>query len=238
MKRCAAVDDAVGPGLAAAGHDRFAGPVPRLRHRTADQPAARSPRAGRLPSSTTSDAGGSRRPWAGEAIVRTSSTAAVGCCAEASSLSTSAQWTRLELTLSVGGPSGQLTQAWMVAQELQLLYARSHDLTDARRRLWRIFDRCARSDVTELLRLARTLDAWTDELLVYWTLTGRRGVSNGPTEAINALTKKVKRVGHGVRNFDNYRLRLLLGVGLDWRTVHWQAAPSTPIRARSPRLVA
>jgi transposase len=57
------------------------------------------------------------------------------------------QWTRLELTLSVGDPSGQLTSAWMVAQELQLLYARSHDLTDARRRLWRIWDRCARSEV-------------------------------------------------------------------------------------------
>src|SRR3990170_1090957 len=45
------------------------------------------------------------------------------------------QWTRLELTLSVGDPSGQLTQAWMVAQELQLLYARSHDLADAKHRL-------------------------------------------------------------------------------------------------------
>jgi transposase len=148
------------------------------------------------------------------------------------------QWTRLELTLSVGDPSGQLTQAWMVAQELQLLYAHSHDFADARRRLWRILDRCARSDVPELLRLARTLDGWVDELLAYWTPTDRRGVSNGPTEATNALIKKVKRVGHGFRNFDNYRLRLLLAVGLDWRTVHWQAPPATPIRGRSPRLVA
>jgi len=148
------------------------------------------------------------------------------------------QWARLELTLIVGDPTGQLTSAWMVAQELQLLYARSHDLSDARRRLWRILDRCARSDVPELLRLARTLDAWSEELLAYWTSTGWRGVSNGPGEATNALIKKVKRVGHGFRNFHNYRLRLLLAVGLDWRTVHWQAAPATPIRSRSPRLVA
>ena len=148
------------------------------------------------------------------------------------------QWAKLELTLIVGDPSGQLTQAWMAAQELQLLYARSHDLADAKRRLWRILDRCARSEVPELLRLARTLDAWAGELLAYWTDTGRRGVSNGPTEATNALIKKVKRVGHGFRNFDNYRLRLLLAVGLDWRTVHWQAAPATPVRGRSPRLVA
>ncbi len=79
-----------------------------------------------------------------------------------------------------GDPSGQLTQAWMVAQELQLLYARSHDLTDAKHRLWRILDRCARSDVPELLRLARTLDTWQPKLLAALTPTGRRGVSNGP----------------------------------------------------------
>ncbi len=90
----------------------------------------------------------------------------------------------------------------------------------------------------ELLRLARTL---TPEPTGSWpgSSTGRRGVSNGPTEATNALIKKVERVGHGFRNFDNYRLRLLLAVGLDWRTVHWQAAPCTPIqKGPSPRLVA
>ncbi len=37
----------------------------------------------------------------------------------------------------------------------------------------------------------------------YWTRTGRAGVSNGPTEATNALIKKVKRVGHGFRNLAN-----------------------------------
>ena len=80
------------------------------------------------------------------------------------------------------------------------------------------------------VRLARTLDAWRDELLAYFD-TG--GVSNGPTEAVNALIKKIKRVGHGYRNFDNYRLRLLLHCGVDWHT-----PPATPIRGRLPRLAA
>jgi transposase len=62
---------------------------------------------------------------------------------------------------------------------------------------------CADSDVAELLRPARTIDSWRDELLAYFD-TG--GVSNGPTEAMNLLIKKIKRVGHGFRNFDNYRL--------------------------------
>ncbi len=148
------------------------------------------------------------------------------------------QWTRLELTLTVGDPTHQLTQAWMVSQEPQLLYARSRDLADARRRLHRVLDRCARADVPELTRLARTLDTWREELLAYWTPTGRRGVSNGPTEAVNALIKRVKRNGHGFRNLANYRLHLLLAVGLDWTTVPWQAPPATPIRGRSPRFVA
>ena len=58
-------------------------------------------------------------------------------------------------------------------------------------------------------------------------------LSNGPTEAMNLLIKKVKRVGHGFRNFTNYRLRLLLHCGIRWqthRTARW--------RGRHPRLVA
>jgi transposase len=68
-------------------------------------------------------------------------------------------------------------------------------------------------------------------------LCGGRAISrkrsNGPTEAINLLIKKIKRVGRGFRNFDNYRLRLLLHCGVDWNTMR-----ATPIRGRLPRLVA
>ena len=118
------------------------------------------------------------------------------------------------------------------------MYAHTHDQRDAAHRLLRILMRCADSPAPELHRLARTLDTWRSELLAYWTSTGRRGVRNGPTEATNCLIKKVKRSGYGFWNFHNYRLRLLLNVGLDWRTVTRQAAPATPIRRRQPRLVA
>lgn len=59
------------------------------------------------------------------------------------------------------------------------------------------------------------------------------GLSNVPTEAINLLIKKIKRVGHGFRNFDNYRLRLLLHCGVDWNALR-----ATPIGGRLPRFVA
>jgi transposase len=89
---------------------------------------------------------------------------------------------------------------------------------------------CADADVPELERLARTIDSWRGELPAYFD-TG--GASNGPTEAINLLIKKVKRVGHGFRNFDNYRLRLLLHCGVEWNT-----PGATPIRGRLPRFIA
>jgi transposase len=83
--------------------------------------------------------------------------------------------------------------------------------------------------VAELSRLARTVRAWEAEILA-WHATG--GCSNGPTEAVNLLIKKVKRVGHGFRNFTNYRLRLLLHCGVTWPT-HRTAR----LRGRSPRLM-
>lgn len=45
------------------------------------------------------------------------------------------------------------------------------------------------------------------------------GLSNGPSEAMNLLVKKIKRVGHGFRNFDKYRLWLWLHCGVVW-TMH------------------
>jgi len=45
--------------------------------------------------------------------------------------------------------------------------------------------------------------------------------------------KKVKRTGHGFRNFDNYRLRLLLHCGVDWHD-----ASAARLRTRRPRSAA
>jgi transposase len=84
--------------------------------------------------------------------------------------------------------------------------------------------------VAELSRLARTVRAWEAEILAFHA-TG--GCSNGPTEAVNLLIKKVKRVGHGFRNFTNYRLRLLLYCG-----VAWQTHQTARLRGRSPHLAA
>jgi transposase len=138
-------------------------------------------------------------------------------------------WDRLLAGLAAGDVDQQIAQTWIAAQDLRLIY-RSTDRAQAQERLYRWFCHCADTDIPELHRLARTIDAWREELLAYFD-TG--GVSNGPTEAVNLLIKKIKRAGHGFRNFDNYRLRLLLHCGVDWHTHQ-----PTPLRGRLPRLAA
>jgi len=86
------------------------------------------------------------------------------------------------------------------------------------------------TSVPECRRLARTVRRWQDQILAYFTTDG---VTNARSEAANLLIKKVKRTGHGFRNFTNYRIRLLLHTGVTWHT-----PAATRIRGRSPRLVA
>jgi len=139
-------------------------------------------------------------------------------------------WERLLAGLDAGDDHEQIGKAWIAAQDLRLIYQKATDRDTAQRRLHRWFELCADSNLPELHRLARTIDAWREEFLAYFS-TG--GISNGPTEAMNLLIKKIKRVGHGFRNFDNYRLRLLLHCGVDWQTPQ-----PTPLRGRLPRLAA
>jgi transposase len=136
---------------------------------------------------------------------------------------------RLRAGLAVGDPTGEVAVAWQGKELLRAVYAAS-ELAHARAALGRFYRWSDGVGVVELSRLARTVRAWEAEILAFHS-TG--GCSNGPTEAVNLLIKKVKRVGHGFRNFANYRLRLLLYCG-----VRWQTHRTARLRGRSPRLVA
>lgn len=59
----------------------------------------------------------------------------------------------------------------------------------------------------EIARLGRSLQQWRQQILAHFT-TG--GVNNGGTEAINLLIEKTRRLAPGFRNFEHYRLRVLL----------------------------
>jgi transposase len=136
---------------------------------------------------------------------------------------------RLRAGLATGDLTGEVAAAWQGKELLRAVYA-TGDLADARTALERFYRWADGVGVAELSRLARTVKAWEAEILAFHATDG---CSNGPTEAMNLLIKKVKRVGHGFRNFTNYRLRLLLHCGVSWQT-HRTAR----LRGRSPRLVA
>lgn len=134
---------------------------------------------------------------------------------------------RLMALLAAGDPEGEVGAAYLAKELLREVYDTT-DPDEAHRRLRRFYEHCRQSDVAELGRLARTIGRWEHQILA-WHQTG---LTNGPTEAVNLLVK-IKRVGHGFRNFDNYRLRLLLHCGVSWKT-----RPVAPMRTRHPRLVA
>ena len=61
----------------------------------------------------------------------------------------------------------------------------------------------------EVRSLARTLTTWRAQILAWHDAK----VSNGQTESINNLIKRIKRIGFGFRRFANYRIRVLLYAG-------------------------
>ncbi len=66
----------------------------------------------------------------------------------------------------------------------------------------------------ELQRLGRTIRRWRDQILAWHQCHH----TNGPTESMNNLAKRVKRVAFGFRSFTNFRIRALLYAGRpDWK---------------------
>jgi transposase len=136
---------------------------------------------------------------------------------------------RLRAGLTAGDPAGEVAVAWQGKELLRAVYA-AVGTAAARAALERFYHWADSVSVAELSRLARTVRAWEAEILAFHST---EGCSNGPTEAVNLLIKKVKRVGHGFRNFANYRLRLLLHCG-----VRWQTHRTARLRDLPPRFVA
>lgn len=132
---------------------------------------------------------------------------------------------RLAAGLAAGDPDAEVWFAHHVKELLRRVYrADSHD--DAAVRLETFFAECELVEIPEICRLARAIARWHTQLLAYWRCDG---LSNGKTEAINALIKRVKRIGHGFRNLANYPLRLLLFCGKP----AWHDRPAA--RLRGPR---
>ena len=123
---------------------------------------------------------------------------------------------RLASLLDLGDPNAEVAIAYRVKERLREFY-RERDPATARAILDELIEHCRRRTMPpELQKLGRTLHAWFDKICNYHLAR----VSNGPTEALNNLIKRIKRIGFGFRNFDNYRIRALLYAGKpNWRVL-------------------
>ncbi|MCC6498117.1 MAG: ISL3 family transposase [Propionibacteriaceae bacterium] len=135
---------------------------------------------------------------------------------------------RMLLQLRIGDPEDEVLGAWLAKESVRDIYLTDNP-ADAEILIDKAIQGCRTDVVPEIRSLGRTLARWRTEILAHH-LTG---ASNGPTEALNLLIKKVKRAGHGFRNFHNYRLRILLHAGgVAWTSLK----PPTPsLRAHRPR---
>ena len=140
---------------------------------------------------------------------------------------TNAKLTRF---LEVGDPDGEVAVAWRAKESLREFYTyRDPDLAkdhlDAL-----IGDFTDKERPPEVKLLGRTLRAWHDEILAWHSAF----VANGPTESMNSLIKRVKRIAAGMTNFANFRIRALLAAGNpDWSLLS-KVIPVPPTRGALP----
>ena len=117
--------------------------------------------------------------------------------------------TRLAGLLNAGDPHDEVRAAWHAKETVRGLY--SHNDPDHAlefvTRLGR--DLQDKSCPPEINQLGRTLIRWRRQIAAWH----QAHVTNGPTEAANNLTKRIKRIGFGFTRFRNYRIRVLLYAG-------------------------
>jgi transposase len=128
----------------------------------------------------------------------------------------SAATERLWSLLALGDPGAEVAIAYRVKERLRDFY-RTRDPEMAKTMLRELEAHCRRRTMPpEIQRLGRTLKAWFEKIANFHLAR----VSNGPTEALNNLIKRIKRIGFGFRNFENYRIRALLYAGKpNWRVL-------------------
>jgi len=111
--------------------------------------------------------------------------------------------------LDAGDPHGEVRAAWHAKEVVRSIYDH-HDPDLAVTFVDRLgHDLQDQSCPPEIRQLGRTLLRWKQPIAAWH----QAHVSNGPTEALNNLVKRVKRTAFGFRNFTSYRIRALLYAG-------------------------
>ena len=123
---------------------------------------------------------------------------------------------RLASLLALGDPGAEVAIAYRMKERLRDFYATTN-LAQARAMLEELVTHCTKRTMPpEIQKLGKTIRTWFDKIVNFHLAR----VSNGPTESLNNLIKRIKRIGFGFRNFKNYRIRALLYAGKpNWRVL-------------------
>jgi transposase len=116
---------------------------------------------------------------------------------------------RIEAGLQAGDPTFEVTVAWRCYQQLRSAFGAS-SLVEGRAIAVKVLDSFPTCPIPEVARLGRTLNAWKQQFLAYFTT---QRANNGGTEAINSIIELHRRIARGFRNPANYRLRMILAAG-------------------------
>lgn len=116
---------------------------------------------------------------------------------------------KLRGLLRAGDPKGDVQITWHAKETIRSIY----QIDDCDLAV-EFIDQLATDLVddtmpVEVRALGRTVARWRDQIMAWH----QARVSNGPTEAVNNLVKRIKRVAFGITNFRNYRIRALLYAG-------------------------
>lgn len=117
--------------------------------------------------------------------------------------------TKLRGLLRAGDPRGEVQMTWHAKETIRSIYHFDDHGTACEFVDQLIEDLGDPSMPIEVRSLGRTIARWRDQIVAWH----RAQVSNGPTEAVNNLVKRVKRVAFGITNYRNYRIRALLYAG-------------------------
>jgi transposase len=119
---------------------------------------------------------------------------------------TGRQVARLNRHLADGDPTFAVTVAWHAYQQLRSMY-QTTDAAEGRRIAEHVIASFPACPIPEVARLGRTLRQWKTHVLARFDT---QRISNGGTEAVTLIIEKTRRLAHGFRTFDHYRLRILL----------------------------
>jgi transposase len=111
--------------------------------------------------------------------------------------------------LNAGDPGGEVRMAWHAKEVVRSIYEITDEDLAAEFVDQLGVDLQDESCPPEVRSLGRTIVRWRDQIVAWH----HARVSNGPTEAVNNLIKRIKRIGFGFRRFTHYRIRVLLYAG-------------------------